>query len=265
MVVGASGFLGRSVVESLAPMVNVVPTHRNSACFPSSIRYDFFKDEICDSLNRHDVSIVVFTAAVERKPTMDFQIAMDRFVRGCVDRRVIYLSSEAVFDGKKGLYSEDDIPSPCTQYGHNLFLSEQLIAMQCPNFCIIRPSYIYGFSSQQLDKRLVKTRKALEVGEEVVLFRDMYKSPLGVQQVAEAVIRLSFSNYIGVVHVAGKRLSVYDFHYQAMEALGVDTSCLKSCQMPSDEMFSHDTSLRFLLWQELTGMEPMSVKQTLSR
>lgn len=263
MVVGSSGFLGGMVAYLLAQVVTIVPTHCSHRYFPSSISYDFFRDDIRDVLDQFNVNTVIFCATVEREPTTDVQASMERFVRGCKERRMIYLSSDGVFDGSRGMYTEEEIPAPCTLYGCNLFMCEQLVATHCPNFCIIRPSYIYGFSNGQLDKRLAHTCKSLKVGEEVTLFNDMYKSPLGVQQVAEAVINLSFSDYNGIVHAAGERLSVFDFHYQAMETLGVNTRFLRHCSMPSDGEFMRDTSLSSSLWQELTGMEPMTVSQTL--
>lgn len=264
MVVGSSGFLGRQVMELLTPLVNVVPTHCYNRSFPTSIHYDFFKDDIRDTLNQLDVSIVIFTASVERKPTTNFQASMDRFSSGCGDRRIIYVSSAAVFDGISGQYTEDDIPAPQSLYGRNLLLSEKLIREHCPNSCIIRPCYIYGYSNEKLDKRLSRTCKALSAGEEVLLFNDMYKSPLGVRQVAEAVIYLSLSEYIGILHVAGERLNVFDFHYQAMETLGVNTNNLRPCSMPSDGGFLKDTSLCSSHWQQLSGMKPLSVQETLA-
>jgi dTDP-4-dehydrorhamnose reductase len=265
LVVGSSGFLGWCIASGLsANTIDAVFTYCNTPYFPTSVRYDFFKDDISNILNITKVSTVIFTAMVEAKLPIALQTSMERFTCQCRDKRIVYLSSDGIFDGGKGWYSEGDIPAPCTRYGHNLLLCEQLIARNCSNFCIIRPSYIYGFFHEQLDKRLSHTRNALQIGEAVTLFEDMYKSPLGVQQVAEAIIELSRSDYIGIVHVAGERLSIFDFHSQAMKALGVDTSRLQSCSMPASGEFLRDTSLQTSLWQRLTGMKPLNVQETLS-
>jgi dTDP-4-dehydrorhamnose reductase len=247
LVIGSSGFLGRCITNQLA-----------------SVKYDFFRDDITKIVDDTNISMVIFAAFVEGKAFDKVQSSMECFLRGCQACRIIYLSSDGIFDGEKGLYSEQDTPIPRTLYGQNLLLCETLIREKCSNYCIIRPNYIYGFSEGQLDKRLTRTRELLSRGDEVELFDDMYKSPLGVSQVAEAIIKLTVSGYNGIVHVAGNRLSVFEFHQQAMEVMGIDTRYLKSCSMPRAVEMLQDTSLDTLLWQRLTGMKAYTIEQTLS-
>ena len=175
----------------------------------------------------------------------------------------MYLSSDAVFSGEKGRYTERDSPNPITSYGRNLLHFETRIAETCEDYCVVRPSYIYGFSDG-LDARLARTRAALQKGEQFTSFSDMFKSPLGVKQVAEAVVDFSASDFTGVVHVAGERMSVFDFYYRAMKTLGVSADSLKREAMPKDAGLTPDTSLATSLWQRLTGMTPLSIEETLA-
>ena len=263
LVVGASGFLGRCIVDRLSPQTNVICTHCAHPYFPTSHRYDFFCDDIQELLETTEVSIVIFAAMVEMSPPEEVRRAMTHFIQECHDRRLIYLSSDGIFDGEQGNYTEQDMTIPRTRYGKNLLTCETLIKEQCRDYCIIRPSYIYGFSCGELDKRLSRTRERIDADETVEIFDDMYKSPLGVEQVAEAVITFSFSKYLGTVHVAGERLSAFEFHQQAMRALGIDTANLKRGAMPIQPGFLRDTSLDSTLWQTLTGMQPLTVPETL--
>lgn len=261
---GASGFLGRCIAGRLAPEGRVAFTHCRTPCFPASVRYDFFRDDIAAIVDGVGAAVVIFAASVERGPSDDVRSSMERFLRACRARRIVYLSSDGVFDGEKGCYTEQDTPAPRTPYGRNLLLCETLIRERCSDHCIVRPSYIYGFSAGQLDRRLARTRDLLTRGQEVRLYDDMYKSPLGVDQVAEAVIRLAASGFKGVVHVAGIRLSVFEFHHQAMEAMGIDPAEMKRCSMPVAAEMLRDTSMDGSLWQKLTDMRPHSIGQTLS-
>lgn len=264
LVVGASGFLGRTIIKQLAISSPVIPTYHSNAQFPDSVRYNFFSDDISNVCDTFKPSAIVFAAAVETEPPEIVQPAMERFVRSCQNRRLIYLSSDAIFGGDRGMYLETDQPEPHTLYGRNLQRCERVIAENCTNHCIVRPSYIYGFTNGQLDGRLARTRASLQAGEKVTLFRDMFKSPLGVQQVAEAVSHLVFSDYVGTLHVAGERLSVFDFHCRAMKALGVEINRLQHNTMPETAEFPRDTSLDTSLWQSLTGMTPLSIEETLT-
>jgi dTDP-4-dehydrorhamnose reductase len=264
LVVGSSGFLGQQIVKQLESETTVLKTHYRNACYPDSIRYDFFNDDIGHILDKQQVEVVIFASSVEmNNQTNNVEFSMARFARSCAGRRLIYLSSDALFDGQKGGYTEKDSPNPQSLYGKNLAICEELITGHCHNFCIIRPSYLYGFSNGNLDSRLAKTKSLLESGNNVVLFKDMFKSPLGVKQMAQAVIDLSFLDYNGIVHVAGHRLSVYEFHLQAMAALNINSANITSCPMPTNKGFLRDTSLDSSLWQTLTGTVPYDVEATL--
>ena len=266
LVVGSSGFLGRVLVDVLRPSNRVVPTHHSTKVFSDSLPFDLFSGDLEPVFSRQHIDTVIFSAAVETEPTEQVTRAVRRLLGFCEAKRFVYLSSDGIFGGESGRYREDAEVAPRTLYGRNLHFCEALVRHTCQDHCIVRPSYLYGFSHGQLDPRLARTRAALAAGETVTLYSDMYKSPLGVQQVAEAVAWLSRSDFVGTVHVAGPRLSVYDFHTEAMRALGVDTVKLAATPMPvatSGTGLPRDTSLDTSWWQELTGTTPLSVTETL--
>jgi dTDP-4-dehydrorhamnose reductase len=261
LVIGATGFLGDAIVRALPETATVVRTHCSSPASASSLRFDFFDDEIAPLLDAHAIETVIFAAHVENRPVVDVRAARRRFVGSLRGRRIVYLSSDAVFGGERGMYAESDAPSPRTDYGINLLAFEESVAEHCADHLIIRPSYVMG-TRDRLCARLSATRERLERGEAVRLFHDMFKSPLGVHQVADAVVRLGLSAHCGIVHVAGERMSVYDYHRRAMTALGVDTRRLEPERTPSDSMLQRDTSLDTSLWQRLTGTKPASIEES---
>lgn len=242
LVVGSSGFLGRVVTEKLQAVAPVLPTHYQNPVFPNSRPFDILRDDPEPLLR--DIETVIFCADVEQSTeTFTIERAMTRLLAVCRNKRFIYLSSDAIFAGDRGLYCEDGAPEPVTAYGHTLLLCETLVRTCCLNHLIVRPSYIYGVSRGELDSRLTRTLNAVRAGATVSLFEDMYKSPLGVQQVAEAVVKLSQHPVKGTLHVAGPRLSVLEFHKAALAALGYDTRTLVGVPMPADSPFQRDTSL----------------------
>ncbi len=265
LVIGSSGYLGRQITSLLGTQRNVIKTHYKNRFHQDSIPYDFFNDNIGSLLDKHKVDVVILACTIETCSLDRLRTSMEKFAITCKKQRVIYVSSDGIYDGRKGLYSEKDSPNSQTLYGKNLAVCEKIIARHCNNYCIVRPSYLYGFSNGTLDARLTKTRDLLHSGTEVILYNDMYKSPIGVQQIAQSVIDFTGNTYTGLIHVAGQRLSVYEFHRQAMFALKVDTINLKSCQMPTDKGFSRDSSLNTSLWQRLTGSKAKSIKETLNQ
>ena len=241
-----------------------MPTHYQNPVFPNSRSFDLLRDDPEPLLS--DVETVIFCAGVEQSAeATPVESAMKRLLAGCHDKRFVYLSSDAIFAGDRGLYSEDETPEPVTAYGRTLLLCETLVRETCPNHLIVRPSYIYGFSRGKLDSRLTRTLNAVNGGATVSLFEDMYKSPLGVQQVAEAVVQLSQHEVTGTLHVAGARLSVLEFHKQALAALGHDTRALCGTPMPKASLLQlqRDTSLDSSKWQKLSETRPLSIPETL--
>jgi len=265
-IIGA-GFLGGEILAQLSGSgVLTLVTHNQNPRFPNSLKFDFFADDICEVFKNHKIDVVFLAAKIEFVEDEELlEKSMRRFIAGCAGMRLVYFSSDGIFDGERGMYDETDIPKPVTNYGRNLELCEKLIKKYAKNCCIIRPSYIYGFSDLRLDSRLWKASGALKKGERVERFSDMYKSPLSVKEVAQASIKLGLSDYQGIVHVAGPRLSIYEFHRQALEALGVPTNNLIATKMPEKRPvdFLVDTSLDYTLMTKLTGIEPANVEKSL--
>ena len=138
LVIGSSGFLGRVVTTQLMVSQTVTATHTNNSAFPTSVRYDFFADGLAAVVEMQRIQTVIFTAHVEQQTSVDvIQQRMKRVLSVCQKQRFVYLSSDGIFNGEKGLYTERDMPQPCTRYGRNLLTCERLV-QQHPNYCIIK-------------------------------------------------------------------------------------------------------------------------------
>lgn len=264
LVVGSSGFLGRAVTARLRAAGSTVRGTFLRNPEPDALRFDFWRDDVAPLLEETGADTVVFTAAVEtRAPTSDLTERTTSFFKTCADRRVVYLSSDALFDGLKGTYEESDPPSPTTRYGRNLAAVEEAVRRLCPDACVLRPSYLYGFSAGRLDDRLEGVRRQLLSGEAVRFADDLFKSPMEVTLAAEAVVTLARSGYLGTVHLSGARTSVYDFYWDALTALGVPTENLVADRLPADTPIPRDTSLHAALMTRLTGVPVLAVREAL--
>lgn len=258
LLIGSSGFLGRVLYQQLSEYFTVIPTHTTNKVFETSKPYDFFSDDVQVLLDEYSPDIVVMAAAVELDEIANYQSKVQQFVTACKSRYLVYISSDALFDGTKGSYTETDPPSPITPYGRNLVYFEEEIQAQCNNHLMIRPSYLYGYSIGVLDSRLAKTKTLLEAGETVSCFEDMYKSPLEVDKAANAMTQLVSQKYQDILHVAGERKSVYDFQHEAMRTLGINTANLKPSKMPMSSGFLKDTSLDISRITEITGKSALN-------
>ena len=259
LVVGASGFLGRAVTAELRQQnVSAYGTYCQQAV--ADFSFNFWHDDVAPLLEQTGADTVIFAADVEPDaPTSELKERAVRFFGACASRRVVHLSSDAIFDGTKGNYRESDLPSSTTLYGKNLMELEPLVLSSCKNACIIRPSYLYGFSAGELDPRLSEVQRRLLAGEDVYYAQDMFKSPMEVGLAAKAVAKLALSNTTGTIHISGARTSVYDFYQGAMSVLGVPTETLHANTLPADTPITRDTSLDATLMTRLTGVRVLSV------
>lgn len=256
-VVVGTGFLGAAVVQLLRLSgERPLHTYRKHRIFPDSVQFDLFRQRLSEVVPISEVGTVIFAARVEDdSDCAHLRSSMSTLFRECSNMRVVYLSSDAVFDGHRGMYLESDKPNPLTSYGRNKAMCEDILIASAPNRCIIRASYIFGSSCGQLDPRLAQALTKLRSEVPFHRFVDMYKSPIDVSRLAPLVIEASRSSFRGILHASSERVSVYEFYKKSLEAMGADTrllipECLPEIRPPE---LLVDTSLDSSLLARVLG------------
>lgn len=266
LIIG-TGFLGEQIYKEIKPFCNeVFLTHNKNKKYLISKKFDLFNDDIAKIFDLDQIDVIFFSAMVEFEENRDLlKRSMNSFLDKIKNKRLVYISSDGLFNGEKGQYKETDEPDSITLYGKNLKLCESLIQKKTKDFCIIRPNYLYGFVKGKLDNRFARLKTELEKGLKVERFTDMYKSPLSYKQAAEAAVKIGLSDFKGIIHISGERKSVYELSKEGMEALGVSTKNLIGVAMPTERPvnFLPDTSLDFSLMIKLININPLSVKESL--
>jgi dTDP-4-dehydrorhamnose reductase len=267
LVVGASGYLGRSVVDALrAAGHDTRGTYHSNAVDGATRRYDLFADDPA-TLPLDGVETVVFAAHVERTDHEfeTFAAAADRFVEAvrAAGARLVYVSSAGVFDGDGSRYDESVDPTPKSRYGRRLRRFERAVGDH-PDACAFRADYLFGRSRGALDDRLARTRRLLRAGERVPYYADMWKSPCHVRAAARALATLAGSDVRGVVHAPTPRTSAWAFHRAGMAALGEDARRVVPEPMPADPTLHRDTSLSSTRFESVCGFRPRSVARALA-
>ncbi|MFD1514745.1 NAD-dependent epimerase/dehydratase family protein [Halomarina rubra] len=266
LVVGASGYLGRSVVDALrAAGQETAGTHFSNAVDGATHPYDFFESDLRD-LPLGAVDAVVFAAHVERTghPFERFATAAEGFVDAVRDAavRLVYVSSAGVFDGSGTRYTESVDPTPKSRYGRRLRRFERCVAT-LPDACAFRADYLFGHSRGVLDERLSRTRRLVRAGQTVPYYADMWKSPCHVQEAGRALAVLSLGDARGVVHAPTPRTSAWAFHRAGMAALGEDARLVVPEPMPEDPTLHRDSSLASDRFEQVCGFRPRSVTTAL--
>lgn len=114
----------------------------------------------------------------------------------------VFFSTDLIFDGKKGNYTETDSSNPLHLYGETKVAAEQIV-LRNPRHLVVRTS-INGGISRSGDKGFNERLKlALQNSTGMKLFTDEFRSPIFAGETARAVWELANKNCAGIFHVAG--------------------------------------------------------------
>ena len=144
-----------------------------------------------------------------------------------IGAKLVFFSSDYVFDGLDGPYAESDPVHPICEYGRQKVLGEHYIALNVSNFLIVRTTVVYGWESQ--GKNFVyRLLNALKDGQILKVPADQIGNPTYASNLARAVIELSRSDESGVYHIVGpERVSRYEFACEAARVFGLDENLIQ--------------------------------------
>lgn len=141
---------------------------------------------------------------------------------------LIHISTDAVFDGEKGDYVEEDILNPINIYGKTKMIAENFVQEINGDYSIIRTN-IYGWNKQNKMSIAEWMLNKLEKKEKIPAFRDIIFSPLLVNNLGEAILDLYRVKYRGILHVAGiESCSKLEFAYKIAKVFNLDSSLIES-------------------------------------
>jgi dTDP-4-dehydrorhamnose reductase len=126
---------------------------------------------------------------------------------------LVQVSTDSVFDGATGNYSENDRLHPINQYGHTKLAGEEA-AKTCGEgrWSIARTSVLYGWGRPQRPNAATYISDSLSKGQKIFMITDQYSSPTLNTNLAKMIIEISERQLPGIIHTAGAmRLSRYDF------------------------------------------------------
>jgi dTDP-4-dehydrorhamnose reductase len=127
-----------------------------------------------------------------------------------ISARVIYISTDYVFDGKKGEYGEDDPTNPQNYYGESKLLGEFAVSENCSNGLILRTS-IFGLKVPPKTGMMETLLDALAGKAPLARFADQFSSPIYTGQLSRLILDLLHRRVGGLFHVGGERVSRLQF------------------------------------------------------
>ena len=146
-----------------------------------------------------------------------------------VGARLIHISTDYVFDGTHGPYSEDDKPNPISYYGKSKLASENAVRIAEIPHTILRTIVLYGNGIGVRDSFPTWVVKNLRTGKVVRCSEDQISNPTHVNDIAFAVVKSFELNRDGIYHVCGsERVSRHQFAVRTAEVFGLDPGLIQA-------------------------------------
>jgi dTDP-4-dehydrorhamnose reductase len=136
--------------------------------------------------------------------------------------RMVHFSTDAVFDGIKGDYTESDQPNPINHYARTKLAGEQAVLSANPDALIARVNF-YGWSLNGQRSLAEHFFYALSKGQPVKGFTDIQFCPLQVNDLVDILLRMLDLELSGLYHVVSSEcLNKYDFCCRLARQFGFD-------------------------------------------
>lgn len=264
LVTGASGQLGLYLIDRLlrcgmkpvawsgskAGAYHGVPFHQINLNQPEQIQ---------EALNQQKPEVIIHAGAmsgaddVRRNPELGRKINTEatRVIADWASNcraRLIFTSTDLVFNGTKSFWKETDQPDPLLAYGRTKHDAEPYVT-ELANGLVARISLLYGPTLTGRPSFYTSTLDALRQGQRRGLFTDEWRTPLTYEYAANVLSRLAtdLSDVNGILHVGGpERLTRFQLIQRAAVEQGIDPSLIdavQACLTPMPEKRPLDVSL----------------------
>jgi len=215
VVAGASGFLGRTLFESAADRFDVLGTFHETPIESDAgrvLQTDLTEPPFTD-LRAFDPDAIVNCAALadvdgcERNPSTARRLnrtlpATVAEFADATDTRLVHVSTDAVFDGSRPLWSEVDEPNPVNVYGETKHQGERAVLARNDDALVVRTNFFGWGDGGTLAEWMLST---LEAGDELTGLSDVYFSPMYVGDLADRLFELLETDGSGVLHLPGSQ------------------------------------------------------------
>jgi dTDP-4-dehydrorhamnose reductase len=244
LITGANGLLGQKLCLHFSSSFKVIATDLQPESLVSVPKLSYETLDVTDIRNvdfhvRHYKPSVIINAAAYTDVD-GCEIHKDRawavnvggvknLTKACQEHQVklVQLSTDYIFDGENGPYSEDDPPRPMSFYGQTKLESEKVIQESGIDFIIVRTNVLYGFGKNVKKNFLLWLLERLSAGEKLSIVTDQFNNPTLADNLAECILEIVQRDLSGILHVAGAEyLSRYDFAVQVAKKFGYDRTLI---------------------------------------
>lgn len=239
MVVGGGGLLGRTVAEMFRDETNwdiVIATRHYLVDVHGYEQWDSesrqeWKRIILDE--RWKPSVIVNAAAmtnvdqceVDRNVAWKTNVGLvEILTEMCrkVDARLVHVSSDNVFDGVNGPYTETDRPNPVNYYGKTKLGAENVCLHSGVDCAVVRTMWLYGVGGEGKRTFVDWVVESLSRGDTISIVSDEIGNPTLADDVAYGIVKIIERGMRGIINIAGpERISRREWAERICDVYGI--------------------------------------------
>ena len=246
LITGANGFVGHYLTTLLLKNYKVVATGKGVSrinIVHPNFQYesmDFTSEDAVKEVFQQVKPAVVIHAGAISKPdecelnkefafltnvsATKYLLAQSQLLKSFF----LYISTDFVFDGQQGMYTEEDTPNPVNYYGQTKLLAEQEVQRYPYSWSIVRTVLVYGSPKAGRDNILTIVAKALKNEKKSRIVDDQVRTPTYVEDLAWAIKAIIDKGVTGIYHISGKDvLTPYQMTVAAARFLGLDEKLIE--------------------------------------
>jgi dTDP-4-dehydrorhamnose reductase len=248
LITGSNGLLGQKLVELLRKQANVdlIATARGVNRLPVTDGYTYaslditVQEEVNAVFDQFKPEIVIHTAAMTNVDTCETdQVGCDLLnvdavafiIQACEKHNsyLCHLSTDFIFYGAAGPYTEDGIANPISYYGESKLKAEQLLLASSIRWSIARTVLVYGIVPDMSRSNIVLwVKKSLEEGKTIQVVTDQFRTPTLAEDLAIGCWLLAKDEVEGIFNISGSDfLTPYEMAVMTADYYGLDKSLLQ--------------------------------------
>ena len=245
LVVGANGMLGQRVLEFYSTLrdFELLATSVEDKLVLENI--DYIQSDISD---RNQIKKVIYdfcpdyiinAAAYTNvdKSETERELAWKINVKGVeylsesarvLDSHLIHISTDYLFDGKNGPYTENDIPNPLGYYARTKLASENVLKISGSKNTILRTNVLYGTAKYSRPDFVKWVVDSLRAKKEIKIVDDQINNPTFIDDLVQAINKVVEQRKEGIYNIGGDEfINRYDFTIIIAEFFNLDKSLIK--------------------------------------
>ena len=285
LITGSNGLLGQKLLDLYLTIedIELIATARGENRYPRKEGYTYTSLDITNEkevqhvIAQHAPDCIINTAAMTNVDSCETDkegcdklnvdaVAYLIAAANTAGAHLIHLSTDFIFDGKKGPYKEDDEANPLSYYGHSKLLAENMVREYCIKWSIARTVLVYGVVNDMSRSNIVLWAKgALEKGQPINVVDDQFRTPTLAEDLAKGCQLIEHKQAEGIYNISGKdQMSILELVQRVANYFDLDASVLR---VVSSESLNQPAKRPPLTGFDLTksrkvlGYEPHSFEQ----